>query len=228
MVHYRSRPRWDRIGLCLGVILALLHGLPAFGQNTLTFGASVTTGNGTLTTDLTWATNPAIPTGTPCTASGAPSWTGAKAGSGTQSITISTSGTLPLTLSCTWPGGDTFVTYSWTNPTQNTDGSALTNLQTIRIKSGFVATLTSNPNIEAPGEIHTDVSQTPPLTTRTITGLTSTGTYRAVIFAKNALGVYSVASNEATKVFQAPVTRNQSVSITVNPQPQAATTLTAQ
>lgn len=201
----------------------LLLALAAQAQMTVTLTPSVTQGDGSITTSLTWSTNPPLTTGTPCTASGDPMWTGPKAGSGGPiSITILASGTLTLGLTCNFPG-DSIATTSWTNPTKNTDNSNLTNLTNIRLKYTFNAALTSSPTAAA-GETIVDVPQTPtPLTVRTITGIASTGTFKVAGFAQNALGVFSDISGVATKMFTGNVPVTQSVMITVNPKPQSLT-----
>lgn len=197
--------------------LLALVALPAFAQNTVTLTPSVTQGNGSITTSISWDTTPRLTAGTPCTASGHPSWTGPKAGSGTNPpITISTSGTLPLALTCNFPG-DSIVTFTWTPPTTNTDGSPLTNLENYRIKHTFNASLTTDPSVAATGEVHTDVPAGQ--TMRTITGITQTGTLRGTVYAKNSVQVFSTASNIATKVFTGNVPVTQTVTITVNPIP---------
>jgi hypothetical protein len=211
-------------------VLSLVAGFAfsglAFAQNTVTLTPSVTQGTESITTTISWATNPPLTTGTPCTASGHPGWTGPKAGSGTNPpITIATSGTLPLSLTCNFPG-DSIVTFSWTPPTQNTDGSPLTNLAGYRIKHTFNATLMTNPLTAAAGEVHTDVAANQ--TMRTITGISQTGTLRGGIFAQNTPGVFSVMSNVATKVFTGTVPVTQMVSITVNPRPNPPTANTAE
>jgi hypothetical protein len=206
------------------VLLAFFWGLPASAQSTVTLGASVTSGDGSITTDVTWSTNPPLTTGTPCQASGHTAWAGAKAGSGTQTITIATSGTLNLALTCTF-AGDSIVTYTWVNPPQNTDGSAYTNPGIVRLKHTFAASLTAGPNCAA-GETCTDVAQTPaPTTVRTVTGITQTGTLRAIAYARNALNIFGAGSNVTTKVFTGSVPVSQSVAITVNPIPGAVTGL---
>jgi hypothetical protein len=123
------------------LIAAALLALPVAAQNTVTLTPSVTQGNGSITTDVSWSTNPPLTTGTPCTASGHPSWTGAKAGSGGPvSITIATSGTLNLGLTCAFPGAS-IIEFSWTNATQNTDSTPYTNRGITRLRYTFNATL---------------------------------------------------------------------------------------
>lgn len=218
--------------LLVAAILAMFVGLwwisPASAQSTVTLGASVTTGDGTLTTDVSWATNPPLTVGTPCQASGHTAWAGAKAGSGTQRITIATSGMLNLQLTCTFQG-DSIVTVVWTNPTQNTDNSAYTNPKDVRLKHTFAAALTAGPNCAA-GETCIDVPQTPaPATMRTITGITQIGTWRVIAYARNALDIFSTSgSNVATKAFTGSFPVSQSVAITVNPVPGPITSLATQ
>lgn len=207
----------------------LIAALPVFAQSTVTLTPSVTAGDGTLVTNLTWSTNPPLSTGTPCTASSVPStpqWTGAKAGSG--SVTgLTFTADQRLTLACTFPG-DSIVTFTWTNPTQNTDNSPYTNPQSVRIKYTFNPTLTTNPAVAASGETHVDVSQTPASTMRTVTGINQTGTLRGAAFAQNTNGVFSAMSNAATKVFQGNVVVTQQVDLIVRSVPNVVTGFTMQ
>lgn len=212
-------------------LVAFLLAAHAEAQNTVTLGASVTSGNGSITTDITWSTNPPLTTGTPCVASGHPSWAGNKAGSGTQTITIATSGTLPLSIICTFPG-DSIMTATWVNATTNTDSTPYTNRATTRLYWTFNATLPTNPlpacNTGGVNCVNLDDSGASRPTMRTITGITQTGTARVVATHINSLGGESAASNGATKVFQGNVPVTQSVSITVNPLPGAPSTLALQ
>jgi hypothetical protein len=80
------------------------------------------------------------------------------------------------------------ATLSWTPPTQNTDGTALTNLAGYRIAYG-----TSSTNLSQTVEI-----ATPGTATYTVSGLT-TGTWYFSVKAYNALGVESALSNLASK-----------------------------
>lgn len=235
MVNPRSRsilhPR--RCGRSLALALALagaaLYSGLAAAQNTVTLGASVTSGNGQLTTDITWSTNPPLTTGTPCVASGHANWTGAKAGSGSQTVTISTSGTLPLSLTCTFPGTVGIAEFSWTPATTNTDGSNYVNRNFTRLRYTFNPTLPTNPlpACNTGGVVCVDVPDdvTPRPTMRTVTGLTTVGTLRAVATHVNSVNAESGASNAVTKVFTGAVPVTQSVSITVNPVPNAPSNL---
>lgn len=210
----------------LFALAAALAALPVCAQNTITLTPSVTSGAGTITTELSWSTNPPLPTGTPCTASGHPDWTGPKPGSGTQTITIDTSGTFTIGLECTF-GGDSIIEYRWDPPTQNTDGTPYTNRRIVRIKHTFAAALTAGPDCGA-GETCTDVDDSGPSrpTMRTVTGITQTGELRARAFAQNAALVWSDPSNAVMKMFTGSVVVTQSALITVNPKPGAPANLT--
>ena len=80
------------------------------------------------------------------------------------------------------------VTLSWTAPTQNEDGSALTDLAGYKLYWGT-----------APG-VYTDTAtiDNPGITTYTVDGL-APGTYEFVATSLNAAGVESTYSNPATK-----------------------------
>lgn len=212
-------------------IALLLSSACAFAQGTVTLTPSITSGDGQITIPtMSWSTSPALTTGTPCTASAVPAlagWSGAKAGSGTV-----TNLTIPqntrLVLDCVFPG-DSIVTFTWTNPTTNTDGTPYTNPKLVRIKHTFNAALTTNPAVAATGETHTDVLQTPtPSTMRTITGVTQVGTLRGAAYAQNTNDAWSVASNAATKVFTGSFTVNQAVDITIRSVPGPITGFGAQ
>jgi hypothetical protein len=80
------------------------------------------------------------------------------------------------------------ATVSWTPPTANTDGTALTNLAGYRILYGTSATaLTQQIQLANPS-----------VSTYVVSGLNS-GTYYFVVRAYNTLGAESPSSNQATK-----------------------------
>ena len=211
---------------------ALLLEFAISAQSTVTLTPSITAGDGQVVIPtMSWSTSPPLTTGTPCVAGATPAlvaWTGPKAGSGTVTNIVITQNTR-LTLSCTFPG-DSIVTFTWTNPTQNTDGTPYSNPDIVRLKHTFGASLTNDPAIAASGETHSDSPQTPtPRTTMTVTGITQVGTLRAVAFARNANGAWSGPSSPpATKVFTGNVTVNQGVDITVRSIPNTITGLGAQ
>ena len=199
-------------------LLAIGLSFAAQAQNTITFTAQTTVGDGSVVPALTWGTAPAAQS---CTASGAANWAGAKTASGTQTLpAISTSATYNLT--CTW-GADTTATVSWTNPTQNTDGSAYSDALGVRLKYTFATALTAGSTCAA-GETCVDVAA--PATSKVITGLTTVGTFRVAAYAQNQRMVFSGGSTEATKVFGGAPSTSKSVGITVNPVPQPVTGLT--
>lgn len=115
-----------RLALLMLALLPWAAGAQA--ANTVTLGvSSVAAGNvPTLTWSAAWASQ--------CTASGA--WSGAKATIGTAAVAGVTSSSV-YTLTCS-AGADTTATLSWTAPTTNTDGSALTNLSGYNIYGGQV------------------------------------------------------------------------------------------
>jgi len=188
----------------------------AEAANTLTFGASVTSGDGSLTPVLTWS----APGASGCTASGHASWTGAKPASGSATLpTITASGTYQLALSCTW-AADAQTKLTWVNPTKNTDGSAFTDPKLIRIRWGSTAT-TMNQVTDVPA-----VSGVLP-TTYTYTGLPAGERFYAV-FAVNQRDVESAPSNTVSKVTTGSASKTETVPITINPVPDKATGLTAE
>lgn len=120
--------------LCAALIAAVSIG--SAEAQTLKFTAAQTVNaNGSVTPVLTWCTEGAAASpGTTCATTGVASactasgdWTGTKGASGSESLAAITS-TKSYALACSWPGQDKF-TVSWTPPTQNDDGSQLTNLK---------------------------------------------------------------------------------------------------
>lgn len=195
----------------LFVLLTMLIGPVAFAQNTLTFSAETTTGDGTVTPVLTWSTSPLAES---CTASG--DWSGQKGGEGMETLPA-TNESRTYNLACTWPG-DSIATFSWTNPTLNENGTPYTDPKEVVIKYRIGQTApTASSTCGAQGVVCVTVPH--PQTMRTVTGITQTGTLRAIAQACNQRDVCSVASNTATKVFTGMVTVDRSVGITVNPVP---------
>lgn len=91
----------------------------------VTLRSNSTSAQGSLVPVLTWSTNPVA---TSCRASGG--WSGNKGVSGSETLALINAST-NYTLTCTWGAGSTRV--SWTAPTTNTDGSALTDLSGFRV-----------------------------------------------------------------------------------------------
>lgn len=195
-------------------LVALAAVLPTMASAAVTFGASVTNANGSLSTRLTWD----APGATGCTASGHPSWTGAKPASGSLDLPpITLSGTYSLTLSCATAGnGQTLV--KWTAVLTNTDGTALTNLAGFKVVYGTSATA---------------LSQSKAVTSATATsadmGVLPAGSYFFAVRQVNAAGVESDNSTPlVTKTVTAASSENASVSLTVNPIPKAASAVSVE
>jgi len=178
-------------------------------QQTLTFTADTTTGTESVIPVLTWSTAPLADS---CVASG--SWSGAKAPSGTETLPAITS-SQTYNMTCIWPDGK--ATLSWTAPTQNTDGTPLTDLAGFKIYQG-------NAPGDRAGAIY-DIPD-PALTTFVVEPLAE-GSYCFVTTAYNALAVESDESNEVCKDVSDEVI-SRSVGITVNPKPNAPTGMTIQ
>jgi hypothetical protein len=196
-------------------LLAVCLGTAAPARAAVTFGASVTNANGTLSTTLTWD----APGASGCTASGHPSWTGAKAASGSLALPpITLSGTYALTIACTKPTVTTAV-ITWKAPTANSDGTAYTNPKGFRI---FYNTGGENMVTATGGQMRQ--INTPAATTYTVTGLTP-GTWSFGVAALNANDVESSVETRTdadvplSKVITASAVENASVSLTVNPIP---------
>jgi hypothetical protein len=83
------------------------------------------------------------------------------------------------------------ATLSWTPPTQNTDGSPLTNLAGYRIYWGT-----------APGNYTSSVTLTNPGLSSYVVSSLAPGTYYFVVTARNSTGVESVLSNMASKTIR--------------------------
>jgi hypothetical protein len=191
--------------------LLLVGAAHAQTAGVVTLRASPTSGTGTVTPTLTWSTNPVA---TSCRASGG--WSGTRAASGTQAQTTVNANT-NYTLTCTWGVGSARV--SWTAPTQNTDGSSLTNLARFRILYGTSSTsLTQSQTVSDPT-----------LRTATVSGL-SPGTWYFAVRAVNTNGTESDNSNVASKsVTGASSSATASVTVTaptpVPPPPPPSGTL---
>ena len=146
----------------------------------VTLQANKTSGSAGLVPVLTWSTNPVASS---CTASGG--WSGTKAASGSQTLSAINAST-NYTLTCSWGTGSANVT--WTPPTTNTDGSALTNLARFKVYYGTSSTsLTRSATVD-------DVTKR----SATISSL-SPGTWYFAVRAINTAGSESSNSNVASK-----------------------------
>lgn len=196
-----------------GVMLALCAVLApqvvsAQTAGTITFNSTSNTGVGSVTTTLTWSTTPVAAS---CVATGDPAWAGAKAASGTQTLTgITKSAT--LNLQCSWGKAD--LTVRWEAPTKNTDGTSLTDLAGFKVYwTGTGGSFSSY----LPGASLTSALITP----------TTAGTYSFSVTAANANGIESDKSNSVSGTNTA-ATATKAIGIVVNAQPNAPTGVTAQ
>lgn len=208
----------NRIALAL---VSLLAALPAFAQ-TLNFTAATTTGVESVVPALTWSTTPAAQS---CTATGPANWAGTKTPAGTVTLPAITSDATYV-LACTWPADSTMV-LNWTAPTQNTDGSALTNLKDYLVRWRYGAgTLDAATPCAAPVNCATVLA---PATTYSISGLATAGTVYATVMARNTLDIVSAPAAQVSKVISATgASVSRTVAITVNARPNPPTNLTAQ
>lgn len=207
--------------LSLVSVLALLTlAIPAYSQ-VVKFNAATTTGNGAVTPVLTWCTELTATSGSTCGTSGpaqsctaSGSWTGTQPVAGTATLAaIQKSATYVLT--CSWSGGQK-TTVQWTPPTQNVDGSSLANLSGFVVNWGTSATTMTN-TVSVPGAA----------VASTQIGPLSAGSWFGCVAAVNSANVQSVCSNP----FNWAVTNlsaAQSVSITVNAQPNPPTNVVFQ
>lgn len=196
-------------GLALALPICFLLGFfacSAYAQNTLTFTAETETGVEFVTPILSWDTTPAADS---CTASG--DWSGDKGASGTETLApISSTATYNMT--CEWK--DDTATLTWTAPTENTDGTALTDLAGFKV---FYGATSGNYSVEF-------TINDPNVTTTIVTPLTP-GLWFFATKAFNAIGTESDFSNEAQKLLtQESDVKN--VGITVNPKPASPDNLT--
>jgi len=207
-----------RIGNLLATALLTLLCSPAFAALSGTFTVAPTSGNAPLGVTLSWSAT-GFTAATTCAASG--SWTGSKATSGSQGVTNLLSNA-SYTLTCTTPAippvpvGSWTATLSWQPPTENTDGSALTNLAGFRILYGDSATAL-NQSIDVPGAGKTSY----------IVDILTSGTKFFTVRAYASTGAESVNSNIASK--SGTVTAGspgapaevwtKTVAVTVTPQP---------
>lgn len=168
MITQRERNWLKSIGfgllLAIGALVALFLTFLAHAQTACTVGgqtscfvADKTTGESPLTVALTWN----VVGATSCTAGGAgtgTAWNGAIACSGTRTLSgITVKRT--LTIDATGPATAGKMRLSWVPPTQNTDGSVLTNLGGYVISYGTSAsTLTQTINLAVPAANTFDVS----------------------------------------------------------------------
>lgn len=171
---------------------------PSLGTLTLTFSSAVDADG--VTPTLTWTTAPEAKR---CEARGA--WTGDKAIAGSETL-AKVQTTTTYGMECWW--GESSAKLTWTPPTQNTDGTTLTNLGGYRILYGQAADqLTQTLAVANPGAA-----------SQTITGL-ATGTWYFGVRAFNTTGQESDTSALVSKTLT-DVAQSRSVDVTVTPAPK--------
>lgn len=150
---------------------------------------STTSSDGMLTPTLTWST-----TAENCVASGDAEWEGPKPSSGTQTLSPApTTQPRAFALVCS-TAGDSQALLAWTPPTQNTDGTPLTNLAGYRVLYGTAPTSLSQ-TVDLPN---------PSLSAYTIDGL-APGAWYFGLRAYTTQGAESGLSNIVSKTTRASV-----------------------
>jgi len=193
------------LAILAGITFALLaHAGPPAPTVTLT--ASPTSGVGPLSFTLTWTSTGA----SACNATGA--WNGSKALAGSQSFTGLTA-SATYTLTCTAAAG--WADLTWTPPTQNTDGSALTNLADYRVAYGTT-----------PTNLATTVTVPAPASGYGVPGL-AVGPWYFAVRACNVPGVCSDPAGPVTKTVVLPAgAASATVSIATQPKPPTGLVVT--
>jgi serine protease len=186
------------------LIIALFTGgnvVQAQTAGVVTLRANSTSASGSLTPVLTWSTNPVASS---CRASGG--WSGNKNASGTETLARINAST-NYTLTCSWSSGSSTV--SWVAPTQNTNGTPLTDLAGFRIYYGTSsASLTQTSTVNNVAARSSTISSLAP------------GTWYFKVRAFNSNQVESNDSNVASKaVAGATAAGNVSITITGTPPP---------
>lgn len=196
------------IASALVLALSVIGITRALAAPTVTITAAPTQAISPASIVLTWSSTGA----SACAASGG--WSGAKATSGTQTLTdVRASAT--YTLTCSEGSGSADV--QWTVPTLNTDGSALTDLASYKV---YWATSAAGVDTATP------VTVAAPATTYTVTGLAA-GTWHFGVRARNAQGIDSDMSGKPTKVVTlASASASAAVTINTKPMPPVVTIAT--
>jgi len=209
MQRFRSYMKDFGFATVCAILLTLMYAADAKAQNILTFTADTTTGTEAVLPMLTWDT---MPLADDCFASG--DWSGSKGGAGNETLLPITSGAT-YNLTCEWNNDS--ATLTWTAPTENTDGTPLTDLAGFRFRYGQTD--------GGPYTIESDIDN-PDTTTFVVSPLTP-GDWFFVATAHNELGVESEDSNQAMKTVGV-ATDQQSVGITVNPRPNSVSGFSVQ
>jgi hypothetical protein len=172
---------------------------------TVTLTASPTSGKGSVPVTLSWSTTPAATScaGSGGSAGGAQGWSGALAASGTYTPPAALITSQTYTVTCTWTS--TTATLSWVAPTENTDGSALTNLSSYNVYEGPAS---------PPGTI---IASVPAGTTTYSATNLSAGTNYFAVTAVNSAQQESALSDIVSKATTANASATATVTVTVLP-----------
>lgn len=200
--------KWPE-ALRVSLLPLLLLAMPVSAQHIVSFTAEITSGVETVVPVLTWDTTPLADA---CIASG--DWTGSKGPSGTETLPAISSGAT-YNITCEWL--DVSATLTWTAPTENTDGTPLTDLTGFKLKYGM--------SQGGPYDNVVDIPD-PNETTHVVSPLAG-GNWFFVATAYNAIGTESDVSNESMKNLGL-IAASESVGITVNPKPSPPTNLGVQ
>jgi len=165
-----------------------------------------TSADGMLTPTLTWETSAAN-----CIASGDAEWEGPKASAGTQTLSPApTTQPRAFALICS-TAEDSQALLTWIPPTQNTDGTTLTNLAGYRLYYGTASSaLTETVQIANPA-----------LSTYVVDGL-SPGPWYFGLRAYTSQGAESALSNIVTKTARAGIEWSQQAGVKVPQAPALA------
>lgn len=140
-------------------------------------------------------------------------WSGAKASSGTQTIPGVTGAEPKFTLTCSTNNGTARV--GWTPPTQNVDGSAITDLVGFRIKYGTT-----------PSNLFQSVLVSDPAASSYAIESLAAGTWYFNVVAMNRQNIDSDPSSTGTKTIAGTsVTRTASVKLGTKPKPPTGITV---
>lgn len=207
-----------RIVVALLTLAALAGANVAIGQTpaagTVTLTATPSSGKASVPVTLTWSTTPAAIS---CQAGGgsnggAQGWSGTLPAFGSYTVPVSLITSQTYTVTCTWV--DSAAVMSWTAPTQNSDGSALTDLTSYNIYEGPAS---------PPGKIVASPAASAG-TSYTFSGLPAGTNYFAVT-AVNSKQQESALSNIVSKTTDATASASATVTVTVLPNPPGALTV---
>lgn len=197
--------RLHRAAIVVGVIIGLLAAAAWHSAMAQTISVSPKTGSGSVTPTITYT----VPPGGSCVLSGG-TLSGTKTASGTTTlVAVANTGGTAVTVSykndcvgasTTSSTGD--ATLTWVPPTQNTDGTALTNLASYKIYWGTASSALTNV-----------VTLAAPASTKLLTGL-PVGPFFVGITALTATGVESGKSNIASKTIVGTTTPGATTSNT--------------